>query len=189
MTRMRRLAIAAMLIAAIAAVAGANDIPDVKVVDQTGRPLHFYRDLVAKKVVVVAFFFTRCQDVCPTMAYTLVHLQTALGDRLGHDVSLVSVSLDPKHDTPAALAAWGKSHGVKPGWTLVTGKPEAINRVTRAFTGDNARPGLHSIIIFLVNDRTGEWVRDTGNAPTEHYMELLDRMSGGRGHEIEPQRH
>jgi len=181
---MRRLAIAAMLTAAIAAAAGAKDIPDVKVVDQTGRPLHFYRDLVANKVVVVAFFFTRCQDVCPTITYTLVHLQTALGDRLGRDVSLVSVSLDPRHDTPEALASWGKSHGVKPGWTLVTGSPAELNRLTRAFTGDNARTGLHSIIVYLGNDRTGEWVRDTGTAPTEHYVELLDRMSGARGHAV-----
>lgn len=156
---------------------GAMEIPDVDVVDQTGRPLHFYRDLVAQKVVVLAFFFTRCQDACPVVAHTLVHLQTALGDRLGRDVSLVAVSIDPKNDSPAQLAAWAKTHGVKPGWTLVTGKADEINRLTRAITGDAARTGLHSIVVYLGNDRTGEWIRDSGNLSTEHYLDVLSRMS------------
>jgi protein SCO1/2 len=169
--------IAAMFIAAIATSALPKEIPDVGVVDQNGRPLHFYRDLVEQKVVVIAFFFTQCQDACSIVAYTLVHLQAALGDRLGRDVSMVSVSIDPEHDTPVMLADWGKRHGVKPGWTLITGDPEAVNRVARAFTGDSARAGLHSIIVYIGNDRTGEWVRDTGSATTEHYLEVLARIS------------
>jgi cytochrome oxidase Cu insertion factor (SCO1/SenC/PrrC family) len=173
---MRRcLAIAALLLAAFSA--SAKEIPDVDVVDQTGRPLHFYRDLVAQKVVVVAFFFTRCQDACPVVAHTLLHLQTALGDRLGRDVSIVSVSIDPKHDTPAVLAEWGKTHGVKPGWTLVTGDPAAMNGVTRAISGDNARTGLHSITLYLGNDRTGEWISDAGSLSTEHYLQALRKLS------------
>lgn len=172
---MRRLAIVALLLTAFSV--NAKEIPDVDVVDQSGRPLHFYRDLVAQKVVVIAFFFTQCQDACPVVAHTLVHLQDALGDRLGRDVSLISVSIDPKHDTPAVLAQWGKSHGVRPGWTLVTGEPAAMNRVTRAFTGDNARTGLHSIVVYAGNDRTGEWICDSGSLSTQHYLNLLARLS------------
>jgi protein SCO1/2 len=171
--RCRSLTIAALLCAAIAS---AKEIPDVNVVDQTGHPLHFYRDLISQKVVVLAFFFTRCQDACPTVAHTLMHLQTALGDRLGRDVSFVSVSIDPQHDTPEALAAWAKKYDVKPGWTLVTGRPDEINHLVRSFTGDNARTGLHSIILYLGNDRTGEWISDTGSAPAEHYLKVLGRL-------------
>jgi protein SCO1/2 len=172
--RWRSLTIAVLL---CAAMASAKEIPDVNVVDQNGRPLHFYRDLISQKVVVLAFFFTRCQDACPTVAHTLIHLQTALGDRLGREVSFVSVSIDPKHDTPEALAAWAKKYDIKTGWTLVTGRPDEMNRLIHSFTGDDARTGLHSIILYLGNDRTGEWISDTGNAPTQHYLELLARMS------------
>lgn len=171
----RAIAVAAMF--ALAAIASAKEIPDVAVVDQTGRPLHFYRDLVAQKVVVVAFFFTRCQDACSIVGYTLDHLQSALGDRLGRDVSIVSVSIDPSHDTPAALAEWAKRHHVQRGWTLVTGDEDSMSRLARAFTGDNARPGLHSIVVYIGNDRTGEWVRDTGSAKTAHYLDVLARLS------------
>ncbi|HEV7425608.1 MAG TPA: SCO family protein [Thermoanaerobaculia bacterium] len=171
------IAIAALLFAAIAS---AKEIPDAAVVDQDGRPLHFYRDLVAQKVVVVAFFFTRCVDACPTIADTLSHLQDALGDRLGRDVSLVSVSLDPENDSPANLAAWAKGRGVKPGWTLVTGRQRDLTRIARAFTGDPAKPGLHSVIVYLGNDRTGEWIRDSGSQSTEHYLDMLAKLGRAR---------
>jgi len=173
MTRWLTIAAVALLCAAAAL---AKDIPDAAVIDQDGRPLHLYRDLVQHKVVVVTFFFTECRDACPILTYTLAHLQTALGDRLGRDVSLISVSLNPKHDTPAKLAAWGRLHGVKPGWTLVTGSQREVSRIARAFTGDPAKPGLHSIIIYLGNDRTGEWLRDSGSLSAEHYLELLERL-------------
>ena len=171
MKRRVLIAIAALLCAAIA---HGNGFPDAAVVDQDGHALHFYRDLVKHKVVVVAFFFTRCRDACPTITYTLSHLQNALGDRLGRDVSLVSVSLDPEHDTPAILADWAARHGVKRGSTLVTGSPREVTRIARSFTGDAARPGLHSLIVYLGNDRTGEWIRDSGSLSTEHYLEALE---------------
>jgi len=172
-----RIAIAALLLATVASASGMKEIPDINVVDQDGRALHFYRDLIAQKVVVLTFFFTQCQDACPTVAHTLLHLQSALGDRFGRDVSFVSVSIDPKHDTPSTLAAWARHYGVKPGWTLVTGRPDEMNRLTRAFTGDNARTGLHSIILYVGNDRTGEWICDSGNATTEHYLKLIARLT------------
>jgi protein SCO1/2 len=147
--------------------------PDASVVDQSGRALHFHRDLIAEKTVIVAFFFTRCENVCPMLTHTLTTLQTALGDRLGRDVFIVSVSLDPQYDTPERLAEWARRNGVKTGWTLVTGDtPDVV----RAMTGNNARAGLHSPALYIGNGRTGEWVRDTGLASTRHYLEVLERM-------------
>lgn len=152
-------------------------IPDVPVVDQTGQALHFHRDLIAGRVVVVAFFFTSCEDACPMVAQTLVSLQRALGGR--RDVSLVSVSLDPEHDTPERLAAWGRRYGVRPGWTLVTGPRDSMSRLARAMTGDDARPNVHGAVLYIGNDRTGEWVRDTGTASAGHYLELLQAVEHG----------
>jgi cytochrome oxidase Cu insertion factor (SCO1/SenC/PrrC family) len=149
-------------------------IPDVPVVDQAGRELHFHRDLIAGRVVVVAFFFTRCQDACPVVAHTLISLQRALGDR--RDVTIVSVSLDPEHDTPEQLAAWAERYKVKKGWTLVSGPRDSMSRLARAMTGDDARPNVHGAVLYIGNDRTGEWVRDTGTASAEHYLEVLQAV-------------
>jgi protein SCO1/2 len=49
-------------------------------------------------------------------------LQTALGDRVGHDVHIISVSTDPVTDTPEKLKAWAARLKAKDGWTLVTGE-------------------------------------------------------------------
>jgi protein SCO1/2 len=173
---MKHLFAAAML---VAAVAGAADIPDAEVVDQAGRTLHFQRDLIAGKVVVVAFFFTSCETVCPTVGNTLVRLQNALGDRLGRDVSIVSVSIDPRRDTPAALAAWAQRFGVKSGWTLVTGDAAALARVAEAMTGGVPKPADHEAALYVVDGRTGRWVRDSALARPKHYLALLDRMREG----------
>jgi cytochrome oxidase Cu insertion factor (SCO1/SenC/PrrC family) len=149
-------------------------VPDVPVVDQSGQALHFHRDLIAGRVVVVAFFFTSCEEACPIVAHTLVGLQRALGDRRG--ISIVSVSLDPEHDTPERLAAWGRRYGVRPGWTLVTGSRASMQQLARAMTGDDARPGVHQAVLYIGNDRTGEWVRDTGTAGVGHYLEVLQAV-------------
>ncbi|HKO56951.1 MAG TPA: SCO family protein [Thermoanaerobaculia bacterium] len=152
-------------------------IPDVPVVDQSGQALHFHRDLIAGRVVVVAFFFTSCEEACPIVAHTLVGLQRALGDR--RDVSIVSVSLDPEHDTPERLAAWARRFGVRPGWTLVTGPPSSLRRLAKTMTGDDARPGVHEAVLYIGNDRTGEWVRDSGTAGAAHYLEILQAVERG----------
>jgi protein SCO1/2 len=149
-------------------------IPDVPVIDQTGQALHFHRDLIAGRVVVVAFFFTSCEDACPMVAHTLVALQQAR-----RDLAIVSVSLDPEHDTPERLAAWARRYGVKKGWTLVTGSPASMRQLARAMTGDDAKPNLHGAVLYIGNDRTGEWVRDTGTAAPAHYLELLRKVKVG----------
>lgn len=91
-------------------------------------------------------------------------------------VFLVSVTRDPQTDTPDKLAEWGRAYGVKPGWTLVTGEPEAIDRLVRELTGDGARPALHAPALYILNDRTGEWVRDTGHAAPKRYTDRIDAM-------------
>lgn len=152
-------------------------IPDVPVVDQTRQALHFHRDLIAGRVVVVAFFFTNCQDACPMVARTLVSLQRALGGR--RDISIVSVSLDPEYDTPERLAAWARRHRVKKGWTLVTGPRASLSQLALAMTGADAQPNVHGAVLYIGNDRTGEWVRDTGTAAPGHYLDLLAKISVG----------
>ena len=44
---------------------GANYFPNVPVVDQDGRTLNFYDDVIKGKMVVVSFIYTSCPDICP----------------------------------------------------------------------------------------------------------------------------
>jgi protein SCO1/2 len=76
-------------------------IPDTPVLDQDGKSVRFYTDLVKGKVVAINFIFTTCTTICPPLAATFAHVQRLMGDRVGKDVHLISVSVDPVTDTPS----------------------------------------------------------------------------------------
>ena len=155
-------------------------IPDVEVVDQDGRTLRFRSDLLRGRTVVVNAVYTDCTNVCPMMGHAFAALQTALGDRLGTEVLLISVSRDPEHDTPARLAAWRKRFGAKPGWIAVTGRKANIDALLRVLTGDPAQTGGHAAVALLGDERSGIWLREYGAGEPDAYLRLLDRMREAR---------
>jgi len=152
-------------------------IPDEELLDQNGRAVHLYTDLIKGKVVVVSFVFTSCGLVCPMQTIALSKLQRALGERFGSEVHFVSVSLDPETDNPKRLRDWSEQFGANSGWTFVTGEKTRIDKVTRAFTGGPAQKGEHSPAIFIGNDSTKVWLRVNGLARTERLIELIEYVN------------
>src|SRR6185436_16518079 len=57
-------------------------IPDVDVLDQDGKALHFYTDLIKDKTVAINFIFTNCTTICPPLAATFARLQKEMGDKV-----------------------------------------------------------------------------------------------------------
>jgi protein SCO1/2 len=153
------------------------DIPDVPVVDQDGRAVRFYSDLVRGKVVAVNFVFTTCTTICPPMGANFAKLQKILGDRTGRDVHLISVSVDPTTDTPERMKAWGQKFGAGPGWTLVTGDREEITRLLKALGVYTPDINDHSPLVFVGNDARHQWTRAYGLAAPAKIAELLDGMA------------
>ena len=133
---------------------GKVKIPDVELIDQNGRKVHFYSDLIKDKVVVLSFFYTRCVYTCTMQGRTFSKLQTLLGERLGKSVFLISVSTDPVNDNPSKLKAWGKRFDVQSGWTLVTGEETEMNKLLVPFTGTGAGGGMHLPVTFVTNAGT-----------------------------------
>jgi protein SCO1 len=155
-------------------------IPDVEVIDHEGRKLRFHSDLIRGKTVVVNAVYTNCTNICPLLGKAFGNLQTALGDRLGRDVSLISISRDPVNDTPDSLATWRRRYGAKPGWIFITGKKEAIDEVLELLTGDRAFTGGHSAIALVGDDATGIWLREYGAAEPGVYERLLRYLAQAR---------
>jgi protein SCO1 len=152
-----------------------RSIPDVPVVDQDGRTLHFYSDLIkGKPLVVVTFIFTTCVGICPMQGQSLDRLQAALGDRLGRDVHIVAISVDPETDTPARLKAWGAQFHARRGWTLVTGERQLIDQISTAFVGGRAAKGEHSPVTFVGSDVKSRWLRVYGLSPPHEFQMYFD---------------
>lgn len=151
-----------------AQAAGANwsagYVPNVAVIDQDGRELKFYDDVIKDKIVVVSFIYTVCKDICPLVTARLAQLQEKLGPLVGNEIHFVSISIDPERDTPRRLKDYAEAFGVGPGWTFITGKVEDIDQI-RYKLGERSRfLNEHRNEILLGNDRTGEWARDSAFA-------------------------
>lgn len=134
------------------------ELPDVTVLNQDGRELKFYSDLVKGRLVVISFIYTTCHEICPVAGRNFAQLQNALGERFGRDVFLISVSTDPARDTPPRLKAWAQAVGARTaggGWTLLTGEPEQIASLLKVLTGDGARTGYHVPAVYMHLDTPG----------------------------------
>lgn len=152
------------------------DIPDVPVLDQDGRKLLFRSELVAGKVVAINFIFTNCTTICPPLAATFGKLRKLLGERAGRDVHLISISVDPVTDTPAHLKAWAAKFGEGPGWTLVTGEREDINRLLKSLGAYTANMNDHPPLV-LISNRRGQWTRAYGLASPARLAAVIDEMA------------
>jgi cytochrome oxidase Cu insertion factor (SCO1/SenC/PrrC family) len=174
-------AVAPAPVAAEAPAPTATDgkIPDLLLVDQEGNPVHFYRDLVAGKVVAMNFIFTSCTTVCPPMGAVFGRLQKELGEQDGPEVHLISVSIDPVTDTPERLKAWSQKFDAGPTWTLVTGPKPEVDQLLRALKVFTPDAKDHSPLVLLGNDRTGVWQRAHGLTPPAKLAELLQGLSSG----------
>jgi protein SCO1 len=148
------------------------DVPDTKLLDENGRKVRFKSDVLGDKTVAIQFIFTTCRAICPVMGAAFAKLQDRLGDRLGKDISLVSVSIDPVTDTPARMKQWGEQFGARPGWSLLTGEKEKVENLLKALEATNH----NAPVVLLGNLRTGEWVRsyDDITAPDKLYTELIN---------------
>jgi len=165
-------------------------IPDLSLLDQQGRKINFYSDLVKGKTVAINFIFTTCTTICPPLAATFAKMQKLLGDRLGKDVYLISVSVDPITDTPERLRAWGEKFGAKQGWTFVTGEKTEMDKLLKALNAYTARIEDHSPMILIGNDAKSNWTRAYGLAPPAKLMNIIETVSAkAQPDEAEPDQH
>ena len=149
---------------------GADYFPNFEVVSQHGHTYRFYDDLIKDKIVVINFIYTSCPDICGLQTARMSIIQDKLADRLGRDIFIYSISLDPKRDTPGALKQYAAAFGVKPGWLFLTGDPSEVHKI-RYKLGERSRSlAEHRNDAVLGNDRTGEWGRSS-------MMLSLERLS------------
>ncbi len=101
-----------------------------------GKAVRFYDDLLKDKAVLINFIYTRCTDDCPLATAKLARVQRILGERVGRDIFMYSITVDPQHDTPAVLLKYARTFDVKPGWLFLTGETDDIQRIRGNFGDD-----------------------------------------------------
>jgi len=108
-----------------------RNFPNVVLTTHEGEQVRFYDDLIKDKFVTINMVYTSCKTTCPLTTANLVRVQKLLGERVGRDLFMYSITIDPKRDTPRVLKRYAKTFGVGKGWTFLTGKPEDIERLRR----------------------------------------------------------
>jgi protein SCO1/2 len=106
-------------------------LPNVALVTHEGKNVRFYDDLIKDKIVIINMMYATCEGICPAITSNLQKVQKLLGDRVGRDIFLYSITLKPEHDTPQVLSEHVKMHGIQPGWSFLTGAPADIEVLRR----------------------------------------------------------
>jgi protein SCO1 len=138
-------------------------LPNVELTTHEGRAVRFYEDLVKGQVVAINFMFTTCSNTCPLITEYLTVAQKALSERMGHRITLLSISLEPEHDTPERLREYRQVRGVGPGWIFLTGQRDDIEFLRRrlgVYDLDpviDTDPSQHAGIVILGNEPQGRW--------------------------------
>ncbi|WP_438010799.1 SCO family protein [Sorangium sp. So ce321] len=150
-------------------------------VDQDGAQVRLYEDLIRGKVIVINTFFASCQGACPVLAGTLTKLQARLGDRLGKDVHIASITVEPEVDTPEKLKEYALRLKAKRGWRFLTGPKASVHEALRRLGQYVEQPSEHSGLILAGNDRTGLWKKAFGLADPDEVLRVLDSVVNDRG--------
>lgn len=149
---------------------------DVVLINQNGEKMRFYSDLLKGKVVIINSFFGTCKGVCLPLTRNLEKVQQALGERVGKDVHIISISVDPVVDTPASLKEYAKNLHARPGWYFLTGDKQnvdfALNKIGQ-FVSDKQD---HLNILIIGNERTGLWKKALGLAPSSELVKIVESV-------------
>ena len=154
---------------------------DVELTNQDGKKVHFYSDILKGKTVVVNAFFTTCTSVCPPMNRNMEKIQEALGDRVGRDVFLVSITVDPEVDTPARLKDYAKKFHAGPGWIFLTGKKENLDWALYKLGQYVENKDDHKTIFIVGNEPTGLWKKAFGMANVLELVQVVQSVVNDKG--------
>lgn len=165
----------------------ARYFPNVELTTHEGKKVLFYDDLIKDKIVVINFMYADCKGICPGITANLLAVQKKLGDRVGRDIFMYSITLNPKKDDAEALHHYAMMHGVKPGWLFLTGKPDEIDMLRRKLGFSDGNPKLdkdrnnHIGMVRYGNEPCIWWAMVPGQADPNWIVESILWMEFPKG--------
>ncbi len=160
-----------------------SNLPNILLYTQDGEPVRFYDDLVKDRIVVINFMYTKCTGKCPPTTRSLVKIQNLLRDRVGNDITILSITLDPEVDTPAVLKAYADDFGAGPGWIYLTGQFDEIDMLRHKLGVFDPDPILdadktnHAGLLTFGNERTGRWAALPALLETDEIVRAVLRIT------------
>lgn len=155
---------------------GENYFPNLPLTSHAGDTVRFYDDLIRGKIVVISFIYATCPDICSLTTARMAQVEKMLGDRVGRDIFMYSITLDPETDTPEILRDYAEPFQLDPSWLFLTGLPDDV-KVISSKLGERSRTlSEHNAMIMLGNDTTGEWQRASAFEDLERIVQKISEM-------------
>ena len=142
-------------------------VPDVTLRNADGKAVALRSMLDDGEPTMLNFIYTSCTSLCPAMSGVFSQVQA----RLGKQVHLVSISIDPEYDTPARLKAYASRFNASPQWTLLTGRLEDSVAVQRAFASYRGDKMDHVAATFMRSAPGEPWLRIDGLASADELVQ------------------
>ena len=137
-------------------------LPAVALVDQENRAQQLDR-LFEGRTIVIDFVFTSCKTSCSILSAIMAQVEKDVRERLGNELILVSLTVDPAHDTPGQLKDYASRFATTAHWYWLTGTVPDVKQALRAFNVPVfGKPDDHPPIMMAGNVQTGEWKRWVG---------------------------
>jgi protein SCO1/2 len=164
------------------AARGSGRIPNPTVYTHEGRAMRFYDDLIRDKVVAISMTYAQCTASCPATMGNLIRVQQMLGDRIGRDVFMLSITLFPEVDSPKVLKQYTEKFGVGPGWQFLTGAPADIESLRFALGFYDPDPAVdairtqHANMIRIGNAAYDRWTMSPGLVRPEQIIATINHV-------------
>lgn len=150
-------------------------VPDFQLTDQNGQMIS-HKNMLGK-VYLVEFFYSHCPTICPVMNSNMKYIMTEINRP---DFGIVSISIDPTHDTPEVLKNHARMIGAtSQNWHFVSGDRDYIGNLADQFDiyvgdkEDQSESLNHSGMIALVDQDGNLRCRfDENNMPVLYYSGL-----------------
>lgn len=136
-------------------------VPEVTLVNQDGKKVKLGELLNAKDTVLLDFVFTTCTTICPLLSLGFLDFQKKLGYE-SEKVQLISITIDPEHDSPNIMKSYIQRYDAQPGWDFLTGSRGDIDKVLKAFNAYSPNKMSHAPLILLKSRYDTDWVRIYG---------------------------
>jgi protein SCO1 len=159
-------------------------LADARLIDQNGAALGFKTDVIGRKIVVMDFVYTTCTTVCPVLSTLFGQVQGRLGSRVGRDVALVSVTVDPVRDTPARLKEYSARFDAGPGWIWLTGQKPAVDGVLKSLGAYTSNFVDHPALVLVGDGASGKWTRYYGFPDPDQIVAKIEELQAARAQPV-----
>ena len=158
-------------------------LPDLPLVAADGEKTSLLDEVNTGEPVMLNFIFTTCTTICPVLSASFSQVQQQLGAERDQ-VRMVSITIDPEHDTPARLRAYAARYHAGSQWQFLTGNLDDIMSIQKAFGAFRGTKVNHEPFTFLRATPASPWVRLDGLASAsdivKEYRQLVAEQEASR---------